>query len=89
MAQAFEIFISAINISNCFLSDLRLKVDRPDIIVRPEVSQIGILDEVEIEALVKLGEQATQKVALELAELFSWQKRLKRSWTNFVKNNPK
>lgn len=80
VAQAFDIFVNSINIANHFLSDLRLQIDHPDIIIRPEVARIGVLDEVEIEEVVKLGEIATEKVAKELTELFSWRMRLKRSW---------
>lgn len=58
LAQAFNLFIEAVDISNRALSDLRLKTDAPEIVLRPAVSNIGTLEPVSVSAVAHLGEQA-------------------------------
>ena len=80
VAQAFDIFVNSMNISNRFLTELRLKVDKPDVIIRPEVSEIGMLDKVDIEELVELGEIAAQAAEPQFTRLKNWRHRLNRFW---------
>lgn len=60
-AQAVNLFLSAVDISGALLVDLRLKEDRPDVVIRPLVHQIGLLDAVDIRYVVPLGEKATEE----------------------------
>ena len=43
------------------MSELRLKMDKPDVIIRPDVAKIGLLDNVNPDELIKTGELATLK----------------------------
>jgi NTE family protein len=55
LTQALNLFVFAMDIESNSLAELRLKVDQPDLIIRPAVSQIGILEKVNINQLVRAG----------------------------------
>ena len=40
------------------LAETRLELDKPDLILRPELGDIGLFDRVNISELVELGEDA-------------------------------
>lgn len=58
VAQALNIFMESVDIANRAMSDLRLQLDAPEIIIRPPVSHIGTLETVDVRAIARLGEQA-------------------------------
>lgn len=62
IAQALDIFIRSLETGSRMLSELRLQVDRPDVIIRPDVHQFGYLDRVEPSVLIELGKNATEQV---------------------------
>jgi NTE family protein len=66
LAQAFNNFIRSVEISSRLLAELRLEIDDPEVIIRPDVSHIGLLDWVEVHEVVKLGEQAAEAAMLEI-----------------------
>ncbi|RMF45098.1 MAG: patatin-like phospholipase family protein, partial [Anaerolineae bacterium] len=61
VAQAFNIFARAINVSNAALAELRLEVDHPDVLLRPDVGDIGVLDFVNVAEMARRGEAETQR----------------------------
>ncbi len=78
LAQSFDVFLRAVDISSRYVSYLRLQADKPDVIVRPDVEEIGLLDEVSIEDLAARGERALERVLPELKRKTTWQARLRR-----------
>jgi NTE family protein len=78
LAQTFNIFLSAVDAGERMITELRLKMDDPDVIIRPDVSGIGLLDKVDVPAVVRLGEQATEAALPELKWAVSWTNRLQR-----------
>lgn len=84
LAQAFEIFMQALDISSRELTELRLQADAPDVIVRPAVSQIQLLDKVDVPAVAKLGEQALDEVLPDLRRAAAWPARFARSFRRKV-----
>lgn len=69
VAQAFEIFMHSLEIGSSAITDLRLEIDKPDIIIRPDVAHIGYLDRVNIADVVRLGELAAEAMLPELHRL--------------------
>jgi hypothetical protein len=61
------------------VSEYRLEVDKPDIIIRPPVTHIDILAQVDVREVAKLGEQAVEDILPELKGLFAWHNRLRRA----------
>ncbi len=79
VAQAFDVFLHAVEIGNRQMADLRLQADDPEVIVRPAVDHIQMLDTVDVAQVAKLGEQALDAVLPELRRAVSWPARLARS----------
>jgi NTE family protein len=61
VAQALKIFLDSLEISSNQLVELRLRIDRPDVIIRPELSHIGLLDHVDIANVAQIGEESAEK----------------------------
>jgi NTE family protein len=81
-AQALETFIHSMDIFNRKLTDLRLEADHPEIIVRPNVHHIQLLEKVNVSEVAKLGEQAMEAALPDLRQAVSWRARLARSIKN-------
>lgn len=64
--QALNIFLRAVDIGGVVMTELLLKLDAPDVIVRPDLHGIGLLDSVDMAEVALLGEQAMQKALPEL-----------------------
>jgi len=76
VAQAFDIFMRAVDLSGRALAHYRLEVDAPDIIVRPQVHHLGLLDKVVVKDVAFLGEAAVEAVLPELKKITSWTGRM-------------
>jgi len=72
IAQALNVFLRAIDISGAMLTEMLLEYEKPDVIIRPAVPHIGLLDFVEVDEVVKLGEEAAEKTLAELERKTNW-----------------
>jgi NTE family protein len=79
VAQAFDIFLQSVDVGSRKMAELRLLTDNPDVVIRPNVGGIGLLDKVDVHKTALLGEAATRAVLEELQKSVSWTKRLRRS----------
>jgi NTE family protein len=77
-AQAYDIFMRAVDISSRAVAHLRLELDAPDVIVRPQVHHIDLLDKIVVADVVQLGEAALEEVLPQIKRATSWQYRVKR-----------
>ena len=80
-AQAFDIFLRSVDISNRAVAEYRLMVDRPDVIIRPQVLSVQLLDHVDVRELARRGEEAVEVVLPELRRMVSWKSRLHRKYS--------
>ena len=78
VAQAFNIFLQSVDASSRALAVMRLQADHPDVIIRPNVNSIGLLDKVDIHKVILLGEESTELVLPELQRTVAWPNRLRR-----------
>jgi hypothetical protein len=62
------------------LTELRLKLDAPEVIVRPDVEGIGLLDKVDVHKVIRMGEEAMDAVLPELRQATSWSNRVRRKY---------
>lgn len=69
VGQALEVFSRSLEIASRMFTDLRLTLDAPEVIVRPEVGKIGILDSPDAGPVIDAGETA---MAAHLDELAEW-----------------
>jgi NTE family protein len=77
-AQAFNIFVRSVEIGGRAVADYRLEVDKPDVIIRPAVSDIHPLDSVDVTEVSILGEQAVEAALPDLKRALSWSARVGR-----------
>lgn len=67
--QAMGIFLESVEIGSRALTQWRLDAEKPEVIIRPAVEQIGLLQKVNVSEVVRLGEEAAQKALPELRSL--------------------
>ena len=68
VAQAMNVFLRSVDMSNRAITEFRLKNEPPDVLIRPDVAGIGLLDKVVVPELARVGEEAARAVLPELAE---------------------
>lgn len=78
IAQAFRIFAASVDIEARMLAELRLRLERPDVIIRPDVGHIGLLDRVDVAEVIRRGEAAAEAALPELRRAVSWTRRVSR-----------
>jgi NTE family protein len=80
LAQALNIYIQATDAGARMLTELRLKIDNPEVIVRPEVEGIGLLDVVDVHKVVRSGEIAMDALLPKLKQATAWPNRFRRKY---------
>jgi NTE family protein len=78
-AQAFDIFSRSLDMVTRAVTEYRLEVDKPEIILRPLVNDIDLLERVDVRAVVQKGEEIVETHLPEIMKLFTWQSRLRRT----------
>jgi NTE family protein len=78
IAQAFNIFLQSVDVGSRKMAELRLLADDPEVVIRPDVNGIGLLDEVDIHKVIRKGEEATDIVLPELLVQVTWPNQLRR-----------
>jgi NTE family protein len=78
VAQAFQIFLQSVDVGSQKLAELRLEMDKPDLIIRPNVGGIGLLDNVDVKRVVKIGEAAVDEILPELRRMVGWPYRVRQ-----------
>jgi NTE family protein len=78
-AQAFDVFLRSVDVGNRAVAAYRLAVDKPDVIIHPEVSDIELLEQVDVREVARRGDKAVEAVLPELRQMVSWTSRLRRS----------
>ena len=88
LAKALDVFMRSIEIGGRQIAELRLQIEKPEVIIRPAVSGIGVLERVDVHQVVKLGEEAARARLPELLRATTWSAGLSRrmfqrpTWTS-------
>ncbi len=77
-AQAFDIFMRAVDVSSRAVANLRLEMDAPDVLLRPAVHNINLLEKVVVSDVAWLGEKAVVDALPQIRKAASWSYRLQR-----------
>lgn len=85
LAQSLDIFLRSVDVSSRALAYYRLELENPEVIVRPDVHEFGLLDKVVIEDLAQRGEKALEEVLPQLKRAVSWQARLGKKILGAIK----
>lgn len=84
LGQAMHVFINSMEIMMNMVTELRIKVDKPDILIRPDVFNYTMFSKVEVDTMVKIGEDAVRRQADELTKMFGISNRASR-WLRVAK----
>lgn len=77
--SVWDVFSRSLDITSRAVTQYRLEVDRPEVIVRPQVYEIDTLDVVDVHEVVKRGEEAADAALPKLRSLFTWRNRWRRN----------
>jgi NTE family protein len=72
LGQAFKIFAESLDASSRMLAELHMKIDKPDLIIRPDVTEIGLLDHIDPLDMIHRGEMAIEQLLPEIKQQLSW-----------------
>jgi hypothetical protein len=78
IAQALDIFMRSVDMRGAMLTELRLQLEKPEVVIRPDVRRIGLLDDVDVTEVARLGELAAENALPILYEAVTWRRRLGR-----------
>ena|SRR5271157_959535 len=84
IGQAFQIYLRSMDVTSRMLAELRLQVDHPDVLIRPDVYRYGLLDEANPEELIQAGVKATIKSLPEIMKALSWSNQISRRFRRSV-----
>ncbi len=87
ITRSFQVFVRSMDISARVLAEMRLKQDKPDVIIRPDIHDIGVLDEIDVFNVAERGEQAVDKVIDELHKIVRLDQKLLRLAGGLWKSN--
>jgi NTE family protein len=77
--SVWDIFSRSLDITSRAMTQYRLEVDRPEVIIRPQVHEIDTLDVVDVHDLARRGEEAVEAALPQLRSLFTLRNRWRRS----------
>lgn len=78
MAQALDIFWKSLDIGMSASTELRLQVEAPDVVIRPEVSHFHPLERVDVAEVIQAGQVAAELSLPELKRAVSWRGKFQR-----------
>jgi NTE family protein len=78
--SVWDIFSRSLDITSRAVTQYRLEMDRPEVIIRPQVYEIDTLDVVDVHEVAKRGEEAAEAALPQLRSLFTWRNRWRRSF---------
>jgi hypothetical protein len=72
------------DLSALMLMDKQLKLEKPEVIIRPDLGPVGIIDRVDIPEVIKSGELATREVLDDIRKAVSWQYQIRQRISRFI-----
>ncbi len=88
LSQALNIYMRSMEISGQATTELRLCNDKPDVIIRPELTGIGLLDRVDPLKLIVAGERAVDDILPELRRSAGFSATIGRRMRHLIRKNP-
>lgn len=78
ISQALKFIIESIEITTHMIAETRLQIEKPEIIIRPAVHHIGILDQVIPQELIQAGAVAAEEALPKIHEALGWRQKITR-----------
>jgi NTE family protein len=87
ITQSFQVFIRSMDISARLLAELRLEQDRPDVLIRPDIHDIGVLDQIDVKDVSSRGYNAALAKMDEIHKAARVDRKIMRMVSNYLKRN--
>jgi NTE family protein len=78
ITRALDIFMRSLDIGGRQIAELRFQIEKPDVIIRPGVEDVGILQDVDVREVALLGERAARDKLPEIRNAVGVPARLRR-----------
>jgi NTE family protein len=78
ITQAMTIYTNSMDISARMLTELRLQIDKPEVIIRPHVENINLLDKVDAREMIRIGEDSFVEAWEDVRKVLNWPQALSR-----------
>lgn len=78
LGKAMHVFIDSMEITTNAIAELRLKLDKPDAVIFPEVYQYTMFDKVDIGELIQIGERSVKEAKEKISSIYSISNRATR-----------
>jgi NTE family protein len=78
VVQAIEVFQQTLEITFRMHTELRLSLDKPEVLVRPDVWDVGLFDDPSLPYMIDKGQLAMLEALPALRAQFTWPRRLRR-----------
>ena len=76
--QAFNIFTRAAEVSGVQITELAIRLYKPEVVISPKVGHINILQEIHTTELIRAGMEATERSMTALKAQNNWARRMRR-----------
>jgi NTE family protein len=78
LSQAMKLFIDSNDITSNMIAELRLNMEKPDVILQPKVYKYSIADQIDINEAITYGEQTVIEAKSQIEAAFSVTRRVNR-----------
>jgi len=78
LGRAMHVFIDSMEITTNAIAELRLKLDKPDAVIFPDIYHYTMFDKVDINELIKIGEHSVDENNEKIRSIFSISNRATR-----------
>jgi NTE family protein len=89
LSQALNIYMRSMEISGLATTELRLGLEKPDVIIRPDLVGIGLIDRVDPLKLIEAGERAVEDILPQLRRSAGFPATIGRQVLRVVNPRPK
>lgn len=80
ISQALMIYIKSMDIQTRMTGELRMKIEKPEVLIRPRVSEVGILDRVNPEEIINRGREVVLEALPKINQSLTWYHQVTRQF---------
>ncbi len=78
LSQAMQIFIDSNDVMSNMIAELRLRIEKPDVLLHPKVYKYSLMDLIDLDEAIAYGEESVRESLNDINASFSAFKRLNR-----------
>lgn len=87
--QAFKIFTRSMEVATKQLTEFSMQIYEPEVIIEPQVGHIGILQNIDVEKIIKAGVDATEQAINKIKAEGNWVNNIRRQVKQRVFQEPR